>query len=251
MAAGNLENDQAREPRPLSGGRKRPRWGTLALVVLLHLLALAGLSRVFAPRFTAHAIERATSLVTVTITAPPDPPPTPVPSPQTSQGAAAPQARKETPRAVVAPPAPLPRPKPAPRASSTGNANQSGAAVDGAGTGAGGAGAGTGSGTGGSGGGGTGKAVKIAGDIRSASDYPVPPGGRQARFGQSVTIALTVGIDGRASNCRIVRPSSDPVADRTTCRLATERFRFRPASDADGNPVVAIYGWRQEFFQAR
>ena len=92
---------------------------------------------------------------------------------------------------------------------------------------------------------------KVAGDIRSARDYPVPPGGRETRFGQSVTLAMTVGVDGRASDCRILRPSNDPVADRITCELAIERFRFRPARNADGEPVAATYGWRQEFFQAR
>jgi protein TonB len=95
------------------------------------------------------------------------------------------------------------------------------------------------------------KPEKIAGDIRSAGDYPVPPGGREARFGQAVTIAMTVGVDGRASNCRVVQPSSDPVADRITCQLAVDRFRFRPATDAKGDPVAATYGWRQTFFRAR
>ena len=42
---------------------RRPRWGTLLLVVLLHLAALVGLVRVFAPDFTAEVIEGATSLV--------------------------------------------------------------------------------------------------------------------------------------------------------------------------------------------
>jgi protein TonB len=92
------------------------------------------------------------------------------------------------------------------------------------------------------------KPVKIAGDINDARDYPTPPGGRQVRLGHSVTIALTVGVDGRASNCRIISPSPDPVADRITCQLAVERFRFKPATDANGNPVPATYGWRQSWF---
>jgi protein TonB len=109
---------------------------------------------------------------------------------------------------------------------------------------------GTGSGSSASGSGGIAitRPEKIAGDIRSAGDYPVPPGGRQTRFGQSVTIAMTVGIDGRASNCRVVRPSNDPAADRITCELAVERFRFRPATDSNGDQVPSTYGWRQDFF---
>jgi protein TonB len=33
-----------------------------------------------------------------------------------------------------------------------------------------------------------------------------------------------------------------------TCRLAEERFRFRPSLDNQGNPVEAMYGWRQRWF---
>ncbi|MEO6040477.1 MAG: TonB family protein [Croceibacterium sp.] len=233
--------------------RRKPRWGTLVLIVTGHVLALLGLARVFASHFTARAIETATSLVTVTISAPPEPKPSPAPKPQPSQGGAADQGKKAVPRAVTAPKAPLPRPSAAPRAASTGSANQAGAAAAGSGTGAGGQGQGSGSGAAGTGTGGlaVSKPVKVAGDIRSAADYPAPPGGRQARFGQAVTIAMTVGTDGRATNCRVIRPSSDPVADRITCQLAVARFRFRPATDAGGNPVAATYGWRQRFFQAR
>ena len=35
---------------------RRPRWGTLALVVLLHLAVLAALVRAFAPDFTARVV---------------------------------------------------------------------------------------------------------------------------------------------------------------------------------------------------
>jgi hypothetical protein len=60
------------------------------------------------------------------------------------------------------------------------------------------AGNGTGSGNGGQGQGGGGavtKAVKIAGDINSARDYPRET--RDQHIGDSVTVALTVGTDGR------------------------------------------------------
>ena len=242
--------------RPAQAGyqpRTRPRWWLVALIVLLHVLAAFGLVRALAPDFTAQMIERAASVVTVTVTTPEEPEVTPAPtqSPEPDEGAAAEAGEEAIAREVVAPENPLPRPSPAPRAASTGTANQSGATAAGEGTGAGGVGEGTGSGRSGAGQGGipvTGP-VKIAGDIRSASDYPVPEGGREARFGQSVTIAMTVGVDGRASNCRVVKPSNDPVADRVTCELAVERFRFEPARDARGDPVPATYGWRQEFFR--
>jgi protein TonB len=115
-------------------------------------------------------------------------------------------------------------------------------------TGAAGAGTGTGSGAGGNGqgGGGGSAAVKIAGDINSARDYPIAS--RDLRIGDHVVIALTVGTDGRPSACRVVRASRDPEADAITCRLAMARFRFRPATDAAGQPVIATYGWQQRWF---
>ena len=228
---------------------RRPRWGTLMLVVLLHLAALAGLVRAFAPDFTAEVIEGATSLVTVTVTAPPEPEPEPAPSPEPDAGAAGEEGREATPREVAAPEAPLPRPQPAPRASSTGAENSSGAREQGEGTGAGGAGEGTGSGAAGSGQGSGARPLElIAGRIDNARDYPTPPGGRQVRRGHDVVIELTVGTDGRVSACRITDPSPDPEADAITCRLATERFVFRPRLNAQGEPVVGVFRWRQRWF---
>jgi len=217
------------------------------LIGLLHVAALYGLARAFAPDFTAQAIEAASSLVTVTITAPPEPEPTPEPSRQPDSGAAGEEGRKATAREVVAPPAPRPRPSPAPRASSTGTANSSGAREQGAGTGAGGEGQGMGSGGSGSGtGAGARPLEKVAGDISNARDYP--RAGRDARRGHDVVIELTVGTDGRVSSCRVTDPSPDPEADAITCRLATQRFVFRPRLDANGQPMVGIYRWRQQWF---
>jgi protein TonB len=235
--------------------RRKPRWGLLLLVGLFHLAAFAGLLRAFAPDLSQAVLDRATSLITVTVTAPPDPPPAPEPeiAPQPApadEGAAGAEAPEAVAREVAAPPVPLPRPSVAPRAASTGTANQSGAGDRGAGTGAGGPGDGTGSGRAGQGQGGqpVTRPEKIAGDINDARDYPVPPGGREARRGSQVIVHMTVGTDGRARDCRVVEPSRDPEADRITCRLAEDRFRFRPATDAAGKPVEAVYGWRQRWF---
>lgn len=226
--------------------RRRPRWGTLALVALLHLAALAGLMRVFAPDFTARVVEDAGSLVSVTITAPPEPEPAPA---EPDAGAAGEEGRKAAPREVSAPPAPVPRPQSAPRAASTGEEDTSGAREQGQGTGAGGEGEGTGSGGAGAGQGGGARPLElISGRIDNARDYPTPPGGRQIRRGHDVVIELTVDPDGRVSACRITDPSPDPEADAITCRLATERFVFRPRLDANGQPVTGRYRWRQRWF---
>lgn len=226
---------------------RRPRWGTLVLVVLLHLAALAALVRAFAPDFTAEAVEAAGSLISVTITAPPEPEPEAAPEPDA--GAAGEEGRKATPREVAAPEAPLPRPRPAPRASSTGTQDTSGAREQGEGTGAGGEGEGTGSGATGSGQGSGARPLElISGRIDNARDYPTPPGGRQVRRGHDVVIELTVGTHGRVTACRVTDPSPDPEADAITCRLATERFVFRPRLNAQGEPVIGIYRWRQRWF---
>lgn len=230
--------------------RRKPNWGTLALVALFHVLVIAGLARAFAPDFTADVIEQAESILTVTVSTPED---LPEASPAPDEGAAAPAGEKAKPRDVSAPPSKLPvKPTQVPPVSGSGSENQSGASA-GTGIGGGGEGVGTGSGNSGSGqgNGGARKLEKIAGDINSARDYPVPPGGRQARFGTSVTIALTVNPEGRPIACRIAKSSPFPETDAITCRLAMERFRFRPATDRDGNPVTATYGWRQDFNEAR
>ncbi|MCJ2184909.1 energy transducer TonB, partial [Novosphingobium sp. 1949] len=126
----------------------------------------------------------------------------------------------------------------------------SGAAAQGAGTGAVGGSAGTGAGAEGHGpgGGGAGASptVKVAGDIDSARDYP--RASRDLRIGHAVVIDLSVGPDGRVHACRVSRPSPDPDADRITCALATQRFRFRPARDASGRAVGALYRWQQRWF---
>ncbi|KLE34906.1 hypothetical protein [Aurantiacibacter luteus] len=230
--------------------KKRLDWKLVVLIALLHVVALYGLARLLAPEFTARVMESATSMVTVTVRTYEEPETEPsIPPPQPDEGAAGEEGREATPREVVAPPQPLPRPSPAPRASSTGSANTSGAREEGEGTGAGGTGDGTGSGRGGSGAGGAvavGPSVR-SGQINAASDFPVPEGGRQARFGKSVTVSFIVGIDGRARNCRVVDTQVDAEATARVCPLVIERIRFNPATTADGTPVEAAYGWRQDF----
>ena len=34
-----------------------------------------------------------------------------------------------------------------------------------------------------------------------------------------------------------------------TCALALQRFRFKPATDGQGNPVASTYGWRQRWYE--
>lgn len=233
-------------PRPF-------RVAAFVAVGLLHLLAAFALVRAFAPGFVTETVNTVVSTFSVTITAPepsPEPPPPPVPAGDTRAGAAGEAGRKAVPREVAAPrpKIAITRPQTAPQVASSGAADSSGARDAGVGTGAGGQGAGPGSGGAGTGqgSGGGAKAVKIAGDINSARDYPIAS--RELRIGDYVIVWLTVGTDGRVTDCRVARPSRDGEANAITCRLARERFRFRPATDAAGQPVVSTFGWKQMWF---
>jgi protein TonB len=192
----------------------------------------------------------------VTVTSPPPESPSPVAKP-IAQAADPAGASAEAGRRAEAKPVAAPTPRivlatqAAPPIAGQGSDNSSGARDTGSGTGAGGQGTGTGAGASGGdqGGGGAAKAVKIAGDINSTRDYPVAT--REQRLGDYVIVALTVGIDGRVKNCRVHRASKDPASDQVTCRLAIDRFRFRPATNGAGNPVESIYGWQQRWFEPK
>lgn len=226
----------------------RERLVPTVLAALLHILVLWGVIHGFGgvPAMTDLAKE---AFTTSTFDVPLDEPkPTPSPTTPEPAGASGEEGKKARPKPVIAKARVPSRKENAPPVASTGQDPRSGAAAQGQGTGGGGEGAGTGSGASGNGSGGglARKAEKIAGDIRSTRDYPVSS--QQERIGKRVVILLTVGPDGRVSSCRVYRASGVPEADATTCRLATERFRFRPALDAEGNPVTSSYGWEQRWF---
>lgn len=242
-------------PAGYARARKRPNPWVIAGVGLIHVALFYGLIRALAPGAVQSVENSVVAAFSVTVTTPeetPPPPPPPEAEPEPDEGEQGDPGRDAVPApdAAPVPEIRLREDPPMPRATSTGTAPSSGAQQAGEGTGAAGSGQGTGSGRGGQGRGGivATRPVKIAGDINAARDFAIPEGGRQARFGNSVTVAMTVGTDGRARDCRVVRPSPDPEADAIVCRLALERFVFRPATDERGNPVPATYGWRQDWF---
>lgn len=240
MAQGTKFSTRSRKLKP----------GRLVLIGLLHVLAIYGLTRAFAPDITAGVENTLVAAFTVTVTAPSDDPEEAEPEPD--EGAAGDAGEQAVPKPVTAPTPKvvLKRDDPAPRASSTGTAVTSGAKEQGDGTGAAGSGLGTGSGRGGGGQGGIAvtKPVHISGGIDNARDYPVPEGGRQARVGTEVIVKMTVGTDGRARNCSVYRASPDAEADRLTCQLVVERLEFKPATNSNGDPVAAPFYWRQRWF---
>lgn len=222
-------------------------FGTAVLMIALGVFIF----RTFAPNLAARAVESVMATFTVTITTPeptPTPPPAAKPKAAGDEGAAG---KKAIPRENKAPPNKLPLPKdPAPAASSTGSANTSGATSQGNGTGAGQQGSGTGAGGSGNGtgGGAVTKPVHVSGQISNAADFPVPPGGREARVGKSTILALTVSPNGRATACRVYKSSGFPETDATACVLAMQRLRFKPATNGAGQPVTGTFYWQQKYY---
>lgn len=193
----------------------------------------------------------------------PRPQPRPTPSPQPTAKAAdeaqaprpkdapSPENLRNRATAVFAPVLPPLRPPPvvaAPRPAD-GTASNTGAS-DRVGPGQGAGGQGDGFGGGGQGGNGTGSGAgntrprQIRGKLRW-SDLPREL--REAQQGGELELVYRVNIDGRVSDCRITRSSGFPGLDAQTCRLITERFRFRPSLDPSGRPVPAYieetHGW--------
>ena len=70
----------------------------------------------------------------------------------------------------------------------------------------------------------------------SGNDYPESAIERDEQG--SVTVRLTVGTNGRVSNCDVVRSSGSQRLDSTTCRILQSRAKFTPARDNRGNPTT-------------
>jgi len=82
-------------------------------------------------------------------------------------------------------------------------------------------------------------------DLFSGGDYPEDV----ARRGISgmATVRITVGTDGRISDCAVLVSSGNDLLDRVTCRVLRERAHLRPALDREGRPVAVTMiqnvGW--------
>lgn len=232
------------------------RGGAVLAVLGVHALLGAGLIwGLGAP--LARVTEQSLKLFQV-IEPPPPPPPPVVPvrhAPSetearrfapANEGAASPANLRGRASPIVAPPPIVPIFIPPPVIAAPlpdlGTARSTGAAQEpGPGTGAGGIGQGRGSGAGGGGDGGGGYGADtpprlLRGRLRD-SDYPRAAGEEGA--GGIVSVRFTIALDGRAVNCRVTRSSGNGELDATTCRLIEQRYRFRPALDEAGEPVVS------------
>lgn len=229
--------------RRLRHGRLRPgRAGLLVAVALAH----AGLLALLMRSGVVPAPPAAERLILFEVLAPPPtdppPPPPPEPPPPAPAARAAPPAKLARPKPP--PPEATPRPAPVPPEAPAGPDPAAGAASQGAGTGLAGAGEGAGAGSSGTGSGG-GRARWQSGSI-TPRDYP--RGLSRAGLGGSVTVALEIGADGRVTDCAVTGSSGLAELDATTCRLIRARFRYRPATDAAGNPVPGRAAWRQDWW---
>jgi protein TonB len=215
------------------------RWRSALGVVLIHLALgaalLSGLGVTIIPR-----AETVTQLVAVALDPPPPPPeiaPLPRPAPRPHGGAAprapspAPPGGSPGPVKRAALPVPMPPMIVNPVAAGGGSSGTGQSFGSGSGSGGNGSGSGDGAGDGDGGS----DLEQIAGEIRR-SDYP--RAARDARIGGRVEFRFIVGPDGRVRDCAITRSSGSAALDETTCRLVTQRFRYRPSTDARGHPIA-------------
>jgi periplasmic protein TonB len=76
----------------------------------------------------------------------------------------------------------------------------------------------------------------------STNDYP-SRALQQEREGVT-GFSVTVGPNGRVTNCTISSSSGHPDLDQATCTNVTRRARFDPALDSNGNPTTGTYSNR-------
>lgn len=74
------------------------------------------------------------------------------------------------------------------------------------------------------------------------SDYPL----EALRVNEQGTAGFAVQVNklGLVSECRITSSSGSPRLDEATCRLVTQRGRFAPARDRQGEPTTGAYASR-------
>jgi TonB family protein len=71
-----------------------------------------------------------------------------------------------------------------------------------------------------------------------------PPAALRERREGVTGFRLTVGTNGRVTNCRITRSSGHADLDQAACENARRKARFEPATDAQGKPVTGTFDLR-------
>lgn len=80
------------------------------------------------------------------------------------------------------------------------------------------------------------------GNWANTNDYP-SRALQQEREG-TTGFRVTVGANGRVTDCQITSSSGHPDLDQATCTNVTRRARFDPALDGSGNPTTGTYSNR-------
>jgi protein TonB len=75
----------------------------------------------------------------------------------------------------------------------------------------------------------------LVGLFDGENDYP--ESARAAGAEGTAVASLTIGPDGRVTNCSIVRSTGNSALDSATCNIIRRRARFTPARDSNGNPT--------------
>lgn len=83
--------------------------------------------------------------------------------------------------------------------------------------------------------------ANVAAMVKDA-DYPSEAIAAEASG--EVEARVMVDVDGKASQCAIVRSSGNPHLDAATCAIPTRRGRFKPAFDKEGKPMAAPFLYR-------
>ena len=78
-----------------------------------------------------------------------------------------------------------------------------------------------------------------SGSWATPNDYPARAL-REERAG-TTRFRVTIGPDGRVTNCEITGSSGHADLDEATCKNVTRRARFKPALDAAGNAISDTY----------
>ncbi len=77
------------------------------------------------------------------------------------------------------------------------------------------------------------------GSWATSNDYP-SRALREEREG-TTGFRVSVGTDGKVTDCQITRSSGSPDLDEATCANVRRRARFTPATDGEGNPTTGSY----------
>lgn len=68
-----------------------------------------------------------------------------------------------------------------------------------------------------------------------------PPELVEAQVQGRVVATLTVGTNGRVTDCVIVTSSGNARLDNVTCAISKRSVKFSPAKDENGNPITSTY----------